>query len=70
MNFVNWENNDLAFWFLDNLTKTLILSPWYYDIPTTTFLEDNDNFGVVKLNKRLEVYEVITASILINYQVC
>jgi hypothetical protein len=48
----------LAFWFLDNLTKTPILSAWwYYDIPTATFLEDNDNFGDVKVNTRLKAYE-------------
>lgn len=41
----------------DNLIKTPILSPWYYDIPTTTLLDDNDNFGVVKVNIRLEEYE-------------
>lgn len=41
----------------DNLIDTPLLSPWYYDIPITTQLEDNDNYGVVKINVRLEEYE-------------
>ncbi|WP_370391108.1 hypothetical protein [uncultured Winogradskyella sp.] len=41
----------------DNLIDKPILSPWYYDIPITTQLDDNDNFGVVKINVRLEEYE-------------
>ena len=41
----------------DNQIKTPILSPWYYDIPITTQLNDNDNYGVVKVNVRLEEYE-------------
>ncbi|MFD0797190.1 hypothetical protein ACFQZJ_06950 [Maribacter chungangensis] len=41
----------------DNQIKTPILSPWYYDIPITTELNDNDNYGVVKVNVRLEEYE-------------
>lgn len=40
-----------------NLIDKPILSPWYYDIPITTQLDDNDNFGVVKINVRLEEYE-------------
>ena len=40
-----------------NLIDKPILSPWYYDIPITTQLEDNDNYGVVKINVRLEEYE-------------
>lgn len=40
-----------------NLIQQPILSPWYYDIPTTTQLADNDNYGVVKINVRLEEYE-------------
>ncbi|WP_157957273.1 hypothetical protein [Winogradskyella tangerina] len=40
-----------------NLIEKPILSPWYYDIPITTQLEDNDNYGVVKVNVRLEEYE-------------
>lgn len=41
----------------NNLIDTPILSPWYYDIPITTQLDDNDNYGVVKINVRLEEYE-------------
>jgi hypothetical protein len=41
----------------DNLIKKPILSPWYYDIPTTSLLDDNSNYGVVKVNIRLEEYE-------------
>ena len=41
----------------DNLIDKPILSPWYYDIPITTQLDDNDNYGVVKINVRLEEYE-------------
>lgn len=40
-----------------NLIQQPILSPWYYDIPITTQLQDNDNYGVVKVNVRLEEYE-------------
>ena len=42
---------------VDNLINTPLLSPWYYDIPITTQLDDNDNYGVVKINVRLEEYE-------------
>lgn len=41
----------------DNLIKKSILSPWYYDIPTTTLVDGNSNYGVVKVNIRLEEYE-------------
>jgi len=41
----------------ENQIETPILSPWYYDIPITTQLENNDNYGVVKVNVRLEEYE-------------
>ncbi|GAB5565957.1 MAG: hypothetical protein Wins2KO_30200 [Winogradskyella sp.] len=41
----------------DNQIKTPILSSWYYDIPITTELDENDNYGVVKINVRLEEYE-------------
>ena len=41
----------------DNLIDKPLLSPWYYDIPITTQLDDNDNYGVVKINVRLEEYE-------------
>jgi hypothetical protein len=41
----------------NNLIKTPILSPWYYDIPTKTVLENNKNFGVVKVNVSIEEYE-------------
>ncbi len=41
----------------DNLIEKPILSPWYYDIPTTTLVNNNSNYGVVKVNVRLEEYE-------------
>ena len=41
----------------DNLIAKPILSPWYYDIPTTTLIDNNSNYGVVKVNVRLEEYE-------------
>ncbi|SDH00811.1 hypothetical protein SAMN04489796_1011154 [Winogradskyella thalassocola] len=41
----------------ENLIEKPILSPWYYDIPITTALDNNDHFGVVKINVRLEEYE-------------
>jgi hypothetical protein len=41
----------------DNLIKQPILSPWYYDIPITTQLDNNTNYGVVKVNIRVEEYE-------------
>lgn len=41
----------------ENQIKTPILSPWYYDIPITTQLEKNDNYGVVQVSVRLEEYE-------------
>ena len=41
----------------ENLIDKPILSPWYYDIPITTQLDENDNFGVVKIDVRLEEYE-------------
>lgn len=41
----------------DNLIEKPILSPWYYDIPTTTLVDNNTNYGVVKVNVRLEEYE-------------
>ncbi|WP_458628835.1 hypothetical protein [Winogradskyella sp. PC D3.3] len=41
----------------DNLIAKPILSPWYYDIPTTTLVDNNSNYGVVKVNVRLEEYE-------------
>ncbi len=41
----------------DNLIDQPILSPWYYDIPITTQIDNNENYGVVKINVRLEEYE-------------
>ena len=33
------------------------MSPWYYDIPITTLSDDIENYGVVKIDVRLEEYE-------------
>ncbi|MDH7911262.1 hypothetical protein [Winogradskyella sp. SYSU M77433] len=41
----------------DNLIKQPILSPWYYDIPFTTQIDGNENYGIVKVNVRLDEYE-------------
>lgn len=41
----------------ENQIKTPILSPWYYDIPITTQLLKNDNYGVIQVSVRLEEYE-------------
>lgn len=41
----------------NNLIENPILSPWYYDIPTTSNVENVSNFGVVKVNVRVEEYE-------------
>ena len=31
-----------------NIIDKPIISPWYYDIPTTTLIDNNDNYGVCK----------------------
>lgn len=41
----------------ENLIKTPILSPWYYDIPITSFIDENIEYGVVKINVKLDEYE-------------
>jgi len=41
----------------ENLIDTPLLSPWYYDIPITTLSDDIENYGVVKIDVRLEEYE-------------
>ena len=41
----------------NNLIEQPILSPWYYDIPITSLVKDSNEFGVVKINVRLEEYE-------------
>jgi len=41
----------------ENQIKTPILSPWYYDIPITTQLLKNDNYGVIQVSVKLEEYE-------------
>lgn len=40
-----------------NVIDKPILSPWYYDIPTATLIDDNENYGVIKVRVRLEEYE-------------
>lgn len=41
----------------DNIIEKPIVSPWYYDIPITSLIDNNSNYGVVKVNVRLEEYE-------------
>lgn len=41
----------------DNQITEAILSPWYYDIPIFSDLEDVSNYGVLKVNVQLEEYE-------------
>lgn len=41
----------------DNQIEEPILSPWYYDIPIYSDLEDVSNYGVLKVNVQLEEYE-------------
>lgn len=41
----------------DNQIEEPILSPWYYDIPIYSDIEDVSNYGVLKVNVQLEEYE-------------
>jgi len=41
----------------DNQIEEPILSPWYYDIPIYSDIEDISNYGVLKVNVQLEEYE-------------
>jgi len=41
----------------DNQINEPILSPWYYDIPIYSDIEDVSNYGVLKVNVQLEEYE-------------
>jgi len=41
----------------NNLIKKPILSPWYYDIPMNTEVEDIYKFGVVNINVQVTEYE-------------
>ena len=41
----------------ENQINTPILSPWYYDIPIISNIEDNSKYGVLKVNIQLEEYE-------------
>lgn len=41
----------------DNQIEEPIISPWYYDIPIYSDVEDVSNYGVLKVNVQLEEYE-------------
>jgi hypothetical protein len=41
----------------DNQIEEPILSPWYYDIPIYSDIEDVSNYGILKVNVQLEEYE-------------
>lgn len=41
----------------ENQIKEPLLSPWYYDIPITSEIENNSEFGVVKVNVQVREYE-------------
>lgn len=41
----------------ENQISEPIVSPWYYDIPILSEIEDNSNYGVLKVNIQLEEYE-------------
>jgi len=42
---------------IENQITQPILSPWYYDIPIYSDVEDISNYGVLKVNVQLEEYE-------------
>lgn len=42
---------------MENQIKESLKSPWYYDIPITSEIEDNQQFGVVKVNVQVREYE-------------
>lgn len=41
----------------ENQIKEPILSPWYYDIPITTEIEENNKFGVLNILISVDEYE-------------
>lgn len=41
----------------DNQIHQPLLSPWYYDIPITSEIDNNSEFGVVKINVQIREYE-------------
>lgn len=41
----------------ENQVKDPILSPWYYDIPITTEIEENSKYGVLNVLINVEEYE-------------
>lgn len=41
----------------ENQLKEPILSPWYYDIPITSEIENNGKYGVLNINVQVEEYE-------------
>ena len=41
----------------DNQIEEPILSPWYYDIPIYSDIDDVTNYGILKVNVQLEEYE-------------
>lgn len=41
----------------DNQIKDPILSPWYYDIPITSEIENNGKFGVLNITIQVEEFE-------------
>jgi hypothetical protein len=41
----------------DNQISTPILSPWYYDIPITSEIENNGKFGVLNVTIQVEEFE-------------
>ncbi len=42
---------------VENQIKEPIKSPWYYDIPITSEIDQNNKFGVVKVNVQVREYE-------------
>jgi hypothetical protein len=42
---------------VENQIKEPIKSPWYYDIPITSEIDQNEKFGVVKVNVQVREYE-------------
>ncbi len=41
----------------DNQIKEPILSPWYYDIPITTAIDNNGKYGVLNVTVQVEEFE-------------
>lgn len=42
---------------VENQIKEPLKSPWYYDIPITSEIDNNQQFGVVKVNVQVREYE-------------